>query len=73
LKRAGFEIPHQSDQVLFELTLKHSDALAIDARRTAILPHVEEGAIHERLRDASGQRVVLDGQRLRAVHAEVPY
>jgi len=71
IRSSGFEVSHQSGQVLFEVGLEHLDALAVDARRSAIAFHAAEGRVHQVEGDPTRQRVVLDRERFGSIHFQL--
>ena len=73
----GFESPclefsHQPVEVLCEVGLEHLDADTIDSGGPAVPANSAESVVHDSERDPSGQRVVLDLERLGAVHPVIP-
>src|SRR5882757_4871212 len=72
LESPRLELSHQLQQVLFEIGLEHGDADLIDSRGPAVLANGAERFVHDLERDASGQGVVLNRERLGAVHPLVP-
>jgi len=60
LKRPRLESAHQGEQVLFEVSLEHSDADLVNPRRAPVTFDVPEGTVHEDLGDPSRQRVSFD-------------
>jgi hypothetical protein len=57
---ARLKLPHERDQILFELVLEHLDADLVDSRSTAIPLDRPESFVHQRKSDPSSERVKLD-------------
>src|SRR6266852_4841204 len=54
------EITHQGEQILFEVSLEHSNADLVNPRCPAIPPDVAKSAVHEVRGDPSRQRMNFD-------------
>ena len=65
-------LSHQPGEVLFEVGLEHLDADTLDSGGPAVLANGAECVGHDSGRDPSGQRMVLDLERLDAVHPVIP-
>jgi len=46
--RARLELPHERDEILFELLLEHPDADLVDSRGSTITLDRSEGFVHQR-------------------------
>jgi hypothetical protein len=57
---ARLQLPHERDEILFELLLEHPDADLVDSRGTAIPLDRSERFVHQRKGDPSGERMNFD-------------